>query len=123
MLARLRTPEGEAVDVTLTTNGTLLAKKDAALRDAGIARVTVSMDALDDRIFERMNDSQVGVHTMLRGIDEEARVELAPVQVNMVVRKGLHDDKIFPMVRLVRGSGHILRFHERQENRSVGQEG
>src|SRR3546814_1769497 len=73
MLARLRTPEGEAVDVTLTTNGTLLAKKAAALRDAGLARVTVSLDALDDRIFERMSDSQVGVQTVLRGIDEIGR--------------------------------------------------
>ncbi|HEY9571849.1 MAG TPA: GTP 3',8-cyclase MoaA [Pusillimonas sp.] len=112
MLARLRTPEGEAVDVTLTTNGTLLAKKAAALRDAGLARVTVSLDALDDRIFERMSDSQVGVQTVLRGIDEAARVGLAPVKVNMVVRKGLNDDQILPMARHFRGSGHILRFIE-----------
>lgn len=112
MLAGLRTPEGEPVDITLTTNGTLLEKKAAALKQAGLSRVTVSLDALDEHIFERMSDSRVGVQTVLRGIDEAARVGLAPVKVNMVVRKGWNDDQILPMARHFRGTGHILRFIE-----------
>lgn len=112
MLAGLRTPDGRPLDITLTTNGTLLAKKAQALKDAGLARVTVSLDALDDRMFERMSDSQVSVSTVLRGIDEAARVGLAPVKVNMVVRKGLNDRQILPMARHFRHSGHILRFIE-----------
>lgn len=112
MLSRLRTPEGEPVDLTLTTNGTLLAKKAQALKDAGLKRVTVSLDALDDAMFERMSDSRVSVATVLEGIEEAARVGLAPVKVNMVVRKGLNDGQILPMVRQFRHSGHILRFIE-----------
>ncbi|MFW7340394.1 GTP 3',8-cyclase MoaA [Pollutimonas sp. H1-120] len=112
MLAALRTPDGKPVDITLTTNGTLLEKKAAALKQAGLARVTVSLDALDEHKFERMSDSRVSVETVLRGIDEAARVGLAPVKVNMVVRKDLNDDQILPMARHFRGSGHILRFIE-----------
>lgn len=112
MLARLRTPEGKPVDLTLTTNGTLLAKKAQALKDAGLERVTVSLDALDDAMFERMSDSNVSVATVLEGIEEAARVGLAPVKVNMVVRKGLNDGQILPMVRRFRNTGHILRFIE-----------
>ncbi|GAB2894665.1 GTP 3',8-cyclase MoaA [Paralcaligenes ginsengisoli] len=112
MLAQLRTPQGLPVDITLTTNGTLLAKKAQSLKDAGLTRVTVSLDALDDVMFERMSDSQVSVKTILRGIDEAARVGLAPVKVNMVVRKGLNDDQLIPMARHFRHSGHILRFIE-----------
>ena len=112
MLARLRTPEGEPVDITLTTNGTLLAKKAAALKDAGLKRVTVSLDALDETLFERMSDSQVSVKTVLRGIDEAARVGLTPVKINMVVKKGVNEDQIVPMARHFRHSRHILRFIE-----------
>lgn len=112
MLSRLRTPEGKPLDLTLTTNGTLLEKKALALKDAGLTRVTVSLDALEDQMFARMSDSQVSVKTVLRGIDEAARVGLAPVKVNMVVRKGLNDDQIVPMARHFRGSGHVLRFIE-----------
>jgi len=112
LLARLRTPEGEPVDLTLTTNGTLLAKKARALKEAGLHRVTVSLDALDDSMFERMSDSNVSVATVLEGIEEAARVGLAPVKVNMVVRKGLNDGQILPMARHFRHSGHILRFIE-----------
>ncbi|HEY9279344.1 MAG TPA: GTP 3',8-cyclase MoaA [Eoetvoesiella sp.] len=112
MLAQLRTPDGQPVDLTLTTNGTLLAKKAQALKDAGLTRVTVSLDALDEHLFERMSDSQVSVKTILRGIDEAARVGLAPVKVNMVVRKGVNDEQIVPMARHFRHSGHVLRFIE-----------
>lgn len=112
MLSGLSTPAGRPVDLTLTTNGTLLAKKAAALKAAGLKRVTVSLDALDDTLFERMSDSQVTVQTVLDGIDEAARVGLAPVKVNMVVRKGLNDGQIVPMAEHFRNSGHILRFIE-----------
>lgn len=112
MLAQLRTPEGDPVEITLTTNGTLLARKAQALMSAGLKRVTVSLDALEDDMFERMSDSQVSVATVLKGIDEAARVGLAPVKVNMVVRKGLNDSQILPMARHFRHSGHILRFIE-----------
>lgn len=112
MLTQLRTPEGDPIDLTLTTNGTLLAKKAQALKDAGLKRVTVSLDALDDAMFERMSDSSVSVATVLQGIEEAARVGLAPVKVNMVVRKGLNDQQILPMARKFRHSGHILRFIE-----------
>ncbi|HEU0229716.1 MAG TPA: GTP 3',8-cyclase MoaA [Burkholderiaceae bacterium] len=112
MLAGLRAPNGEPVDITLTTNGTLLAKKAAALKDAGLKRVTVSLDALDETLFERMSDSQVSVKTVLRGIDEAARVGLTPVKINMVVKKGVNEDQIVPMARHFRHSGHILRFIE-----------
>lgn len=111
MLAELRTPVGRPVELTLTTNGTLLARKAGALKAAGLGRVTVSLDALDDTLFERMSDSSVPVRTILDGIDEAARVGL-PVKVNMVVRKGLNDGQILPMARHFRHSGHILRFIE-----------
>lgn len=112
MLAVLHTPEGDPVELTLTTNGTLLKKKARALKDAGLRRVTVSLDALDDAKFESMSDSGVGVATVLEGIEEAGRVGLAPVKVNMVVRKGLNDDQILPMARRFRHSGHVLRFIE-----------
>jgi cyclic pyranopterin phosphate synthase len=112
MLAQLRTPEGDPVEITLTTNGTLLARKAQALKAAGLKRVTVSLDALEDDMFERMSDSQVSVATVLKGIDEAARAGLAPVKVNMVVRKGLNDSQLLPMARHFRHSGHILRFIE-----------
>src|SRR5690606_11008169 len=112
MLAQLRTPEGKPLDLTLTTNGTLLEKKALALKESGLTRVTVSLDALEDDMFARMSDSQVSVGTVLRGIDEAARVGLAPVKVNMVVRKGMNDEQIVPMARHFRHSGDILRFIE-----------
>ncbi|MGB6009425.1 GTP 3',8-cyclase MoaA [Castellaniella sp.] len=112
MLARLRTPDGHPPELTLTTNGTLLAKKAEALAQAGLSRVTVSLDALDDALFERMSDSGVAVATVLAGIEAAARAGLAPVKVNMVVRRGMNDDQILPMARHFRGSGHVLRFIE-----------
>ena len=112
MLSQLRTPEGKPLELTLTTNGTLLRKKAQALKEAGLRRVTVSLDALDPVLFERMSDSQVAVETVLDGIEAAAQVGLAPVKVNMVVRKGLNDDQILPMVRHFRGTGHVLRFIE-----------
>lgn len=112
MLSALRTPQGEPLDLTLTTNGSLLARKARALADAGLKRVTVSLDALDAARFATMSDSRVTPDDVLRGIDAAADAGLTPVKVNMVVRRGLNDDQILPMARRFRGSGHVLRFIE-----------
>lgn len=100
------------LELTLTTNGSLLAKKAQALRDAGLQRVTVSLDALDDATFRRMNDVDFPVAEVLRGIEVAGAVGLTPVKVNMVVKKGVNDHAIVPMARYFHGSGHILRFIE-----------
>jgi GTP 3',8-cyclase len=107
MLARL-----PGLDLTLTTNGSLLKKKAQALKDAGLRRVTVSLDSLDDTIFKTMNDVDFPVARVLEGIDAAAAAGLAPIKVNMVVKKGLNDHDIVPMARFFKGSGHILRFIE-----------
>ena len=115
MLSELRTPEGRPLDITLTTNGSLLARKAQALKDAGLQRVTVSLDALDDAIFRRMNDVDFPVADVLRGIEEALRVGLAPIKINMVVKRGTNDHEIVPLARHVRdrfGPGVILRFIE-----------
>jgi cyclic pyranopterin phosphate synthase len=111
-LAALRTPQGQALDLTLTTNGSLLARKAQALKDAGLQRVTVSLDALDDAIFRRMNDVDFPVADVLHGIETAQAVGLAPVKVNMVVKRGTNDDQILPMARHFRGTGVTLRFIE-----------
>src|SRR5690606_27257959 len=112
MLADIRTPAGRALDLTLTTNGILPARKAQALRDAGLRRVTVSLDALDETLFRRMSDADFSPDDVLRGIDAAARAGLAPVKVNMVVRRGVNDHQILPMARRFRGTGHIVRFIE-----------
>ncbi|HUL65922.1 MAG TPA: GTP 3',8-cyclase MoaA [Burkholderiaceae bacterium] len=112
MLAGLRTPAGAPIDLTLTTNGSILARKARSLVDAGLARVTVSLDGLDDAVFRRMNDVDFPVSAVLAGIDAAAAAGLAPVKVNMVVQRGVNDDQILPMARHFKGSGHILRFIE-----------
>ena len=114
-LAALRTPAGEPLDITLTTNGTLLARKAAVLREAGLKRVTVSLDALDDAVFRRMNDVDFPVADVLAGIDAALAAGLAPVKVNMVVKRGTNDHEIVPLARHVRerfGPGVVLRFIE-----------
>ena len=114
-LAALRTPAGEPLDITLTSNGSLLERKAQALRDAGLQRVTVSLDALDDATFRRMNDVDYPVADVLRGIDAALRVGLAPIKVNMVVKRGTNDDQIVPLARHVRdrfGPAVVLRFIE-----------
>ncbi len=114
-LAALRTPQGRALDITLTTNASLLARKAQALRDAGLQRVTVSLDALDDAVFRRMNDVDFPVADVLDGIQAALRAGLAPVKVNMVVKRGTNDDQIVPLARHVRdhcGPGVVLRFIE-----------
>lgn len=111
-LADLRTLDGTPPELTLTTNGALLARKAQALKDAGLQRLTVSLDALAPDMFSRMSDSQTDVHTVLAGIDAAQRVGLAPLKVNMVVQKGVNDGEILPMARHFRGTGIELRFIE-----------
>ena len=100
------------LDLTLTTNGSLLTQKARALKDAGLQRITVSLDSLDDAVFNAMNDVDFPVARVLEGIDAAAAAGLAPVKINMVVKRGLNDDSIVPMARHFKGSGHILRFIE-----------
>jgi GTP 3',8-cyclase len=112
MLAGLRTVEGDALDLTLTTNGSLLAKKAQALKDAGLKRVTISLDALDDAVFRHLNDADFPVADVLAGIDAAERVGLGPIKVNMVVKRGTNDREIVPMARHFRGRDVALRFIE-----------
>ena len=112
MLAQLRTPDGRPLDITLTTNASLLAKKAQALKDAGLQRVTVSLDGLDDAVFRRMNDVDFPVADVLRGIEAAHQAGLAPIKVNMVVKRGTNDQEILPMARHFRGTGTVLRFIE-----------
>jgi len=100
------------LDLTLTTNGSLLAGKARALRDAGLKRVTVSLDSLDDDVFKSMNDVDFPVSRVLEGMDAAEAVGLAPLKVNMVVKRGLNENSILPMARFFRGTGRILRFIE-----------
>ena len=111
-LATLRTPTGQALDITLTTNGSLLARKAAALKAAGLQRVTVSLDGLDDAVFRDMNDVDFPVASVLSGIDAARAAGLGPIKVNMVVKRGTNDAQILPMARHFRGTGVVLRFIE-----------
>jgi len=100
------------LDVTLTTNGALLAAKARALADAGLTRITVSLDSLDDETFRRMNDVDFPVSRVLEGIEAAGDAGLAPVKVNVVVKRGLNDDGIVDMAEFFRGTAHVLRFIE-----------
>ena len=111
-LSALRTLDGQTMDITLTTNGALLARKAQALRDAGLQRVTVSLDGLDDRIFRQMNDVDFPVSEVLKGIEAAQAAGLGPIKVNMVVKRGTNDHEILPMARHFRGTGIVLRFIE-----------
>jgi len=112
MLSALKTPDGRELDVTLTTNGSLLAKKAQALRDAGLKRVTVSLDSLDDATFKLMNDVDFPIAKVLQGIDVAHRVGIGPIKINMVVKKGINDQDIVPMASHFKDSPFILRFIE-----------
>ncbi|WP_298432812.1 GTP 3',8-cyclase MoaA [Ottowia sp.] len=111
-LAALRTPAGDKLDITLTTNASLLARKARSLREAGLDRVTVSLDGLDDAVFRRMNDVDFPVADVLAGIEAARHAGLSPVKVNMVVKRGTNDNQILPMARHFRGTGVVLRFIE-----------
>ena len=100
------------LDLALTTNGALLASKAEVLRNAGLQRVTVSLDTLDDAVFRKMNDTEIPVRQVLDGIEAAAAAGLSPVKVNMVVKRGVNEPSILPMAQRFRNSGHILRFIE-----------
>ncbi|MEY2934595.1 MAG: 3,8-cyclase MoaA [Pseudomonadota bacterium] len=104
-------PQGPEVDVALTTNGSLLAAHATALAKAGLRRVTVSLDSLDDAVFQHMNDAQVPVGDVLAGIDAAAAAGLE-IKINAVVRRGVNDAGLLDLVRHFKGSGHILRLIE-----------
>ncbi|TAL95718.1 MAG: GTP 3',8-cyclase MoaA [Paraburkholderia sp.] len=111
-LAALKTADGRPLDITLTTNGSLLARKARSLKDAGLTRVTVSLDALDDALFRRMNDADFAVADVLKGIEAAHDAGLAPIKVNMVVKRGTNDTEIVPMARHFKGTDAVLRFIE-----------
>jgi cyclic pyranopterin phosphate synthase len=103
---------GLDADLTLTTNGSTLVKHAGALAQAGLNRLTVSLDSLDDATFRTMNDVDFPVATVLDGIEAAARAGLAPIKINMVVKRGTNERDIVPMAERWRGSGHIVRFIE-----------
>jgi cyclic pyranopterin phosphate synthase len=100
------------IELTMTTNGSLLSARAHDLKRAGLMRVSVSLDALDDDIFKGMNDVDFGVGRVLQGIDAARMAGLEPVKVNMVVKRGVNDGEILPMAEYFREKGHILRFIE-----------
>src|SRR5437870_6643350 len=100
------------LDLTLTTNGALLERKARELKAAGLNRVTVSLDAIDDGIFRAMNDADFPVAKVLEGIDAAADAGLAPIKINMVVKRGMNEHEILPMAHHFKGTGRILRFIE-----------
>jgi len=100
------------LDLTLTTNGSLLTRQAQALKEAGLKRVSVSLDSLEDAVFKAMNDVDFPVQKVLDGMDDAARVGLLPIKVNMVVKRGLNESSILPMARFFRQKGYILRFIE-----------
>jgi GTP 3',8-cyclase len=112
MLAALRTPAGGSLDLTLTTNGAALRALARPLADAGLGRVTVSLDSLDDAVFGAMNGVDFPVARVLDGIDAALEAGLSPVKINMVVRRGINEASIVPMARWARETGVTLRFIE-----------
>ncbi|MFZ6644675.1 GTP 3',8-cyclase MoaA [Undibacterium sp. TJN25] len=112
MLSRIKTADGDDLDLTLTTNASLLARKAQSLKDAGLTRVTVSLDSLDDATFRKMNDVDFPVDDVLDGIAAAQQAGLGPVKINMVVKAGLNDQEIVPMARYFKETPHVLRFIE-----------
>jgi cyclic pyranopterin phosphate synthase len=100
------------IDLTLTTNGSALKAQARALKAAGLDRITVSLDSLDEATFQRMNDADFPVARVLEGIDAAAAAGLAPVKINMVVKRGWNDHQVVDMARHFRGSGHVVRYIE-----------
>lgn len=100
------------LDLTLTTNGSLLERKAHVLKDAGLQRITVSLDSLDNRVFQAMNDVGFPVERVLAGIDAAAAAGLKPIKINMVVKRGINEQSVLPMARFFRRAGYVLRFIE-----------
>lgn len=111
-LAQLRDARGDAVEVALITNGTQLGKRARSLKDAGLSRLTVSLDALGEPTFRRITDAAASVGTVLDGIAAAQAAGLAPVKVNTVVQRGVNEHEILPLVRYFRNTGVIVRFIE-----------
>ena len=112
-LVRMLSAVAGLEDLTLTTNGSLLTLQRARrLRDAGLKRLTVSLDAIDDTVFSSMNDVGFSVEPVLRSIEDAGRAGLTPIKINMVVKRGVNDHEIVPMAERFRGTGHIVRFIE-----------
>jgi len=112
MLAAIRRPDGAALDLTLTTNGSALRRLAAPLAAAGLQRVTVSLDSLDDAVFSAMNGVDYPVAKVVDGIAAAAEAGLGPIKINMVVRRGINEKSVLPMSRWARDEGLILRFIE-----------
>jgi cyclic pyranopterin phosphate synthase len=112
MLSPLQTLDHQAIDLTLTTNGSLLKKKAQSLKDAGLKRITVSLDGIGDETFRKMNDVNFAVKEVLESIEAAKNVGFESVKVNMVVKKGVNDHEILPVVEYFRHSGVIVRFIE-----------
>ena len=112
MLAAIRRPDGGSLDLTLTTNGSALRRLASQLRDAGLQRVTVSLDSLDDATFSAMNGVDYPVAKVLDGIAGARQAGLGPIKINMVVRRGINESSVLPMARWARDEGVILRFIE-----------
>jgi cyclic pyranopterin phosphate synthase len=112
MLANIRTPTGDPLDLTLTSNGSILRKKAAELKAAGLQRLTISLDGLNDEIFKKMNDVDFPVADVLDGIAAAQEAGFENIKVNMVVKKGTNDHEIIPMASHFKNSGIILRFIE-----------
>jgi cyclic pyranopterin phosphate synthase len=111
-LAALRTVDGQSLDLTLTTNGSLLARKAGSLKAAGLQRVTVSLDGLNDTVFRNMNDVGFPVADVLAGIQAAQDAGLGPIKINMVVKRGSNENEIVPMAKHFMGKGIVLRFIE-----------
>ncbi len=112
MLAKLHTPDGRPIDLTLTTNGSLLQKKAQALKDAGLKRITISLDAMSDDVFRQMNDVDFAQRDVLESIELAKKMGFSSVKVNMVVKKGVNDQEILPMVKYFKDTGITVRFIE-----------
>ena len=112
MLAVLKKPDGSDIDIAMTTNGSALSSKVHSLKDAGLKRVTVSLDSLNDTTFKDMNDVDFPVAKVLHGIEMAHQVGLAPIKINVVVKRGKNDKEIVAMARHFKGSPYIVRFIE-----------
>jgi cyclic pyranopterin phosphate synthase len=112
MLAAIRRPDGGEVDLTLTTNGSALRSLARSLADAGLRRVSVSLDSLDDAVFGAMNGVDFPVAKVLDGVAAAREAGLEPIKVNMVVRRGINESSVVPMAAWAREQGVILRFIE-----------
>jgi len=112
LLAGLRGNDDRPIELAMTSNGTLLAKKARALKDAGLMRLNISLDALDEATFQRMSGSSASPQTVLEGIAAAESVGLTPIKVNAVIKRGVNENEILPLVRHFRHTGVVLRFIE-----------